>query len=174
MRKKKHYINNKDLYEAIRDYQIKVKSYNARLEEFESGQTNGIKPRPPEMSDYIGSCFMMLSKKIASRGNFCSYTYRDEMEDDGIENCIMAIKSFDTEKWDNPYSYFTKVIWWAFLRRIEKEKKQSYIKHMSLVNASMEDLAHGGSEFHDIRNMIDDEKAASYVTKFEKKKKVKA
>lgn len=158
----KNYINNKDFYAALKTYQDKVKRFN-----------DGELTKYPDMGDYIGSCFIQLSTKLATKSNFSGYSYKDEMIDDGIENCIVAINSFNPDKYDNPFAYFSQIIWYAFLRRIDKEKKQSYIKHMSLVNASMEDLAYGGTELHDIRGVIDDEKAASYVTKFEKKKKVK-
>lgn len=160
MRKPKNYINNRDFYEAIKKYHSQVKEYK-----------EGVRSTPPVMSDYIGSCFIQISNRLASKGNFAGYSYRDEMVDDGIENCIVAINSFDCEKYDNPFAYFSQIIWFAFLRRIDKEKKQSYIKHMSLVNASMTDLAAGGKELSDIHVQIDDEKAASYVKRFEKKKK---
>jgi len=124
---------------------------------------------PPQIPDYIGECFMQIAKNLARRPNFSGYTFKDEFIDDGIENCVIAYNSFNHEKYDNPFAYFTRIIWFAFLRRIEKESKQSYIKHMSLVNLNVEIMVNGSHE----NIAIDDEKASSYVEKFRKKQKVK-
>tara|TARA_R100000005_G_C4793144_1_gene88843 strand:- start:46 stop:504 length:459 start_codon:yes stop_codon:yes gene_type:complete len=84
-------------------------------------------PRPP-VTNYIGECFLKISEKLANRPNFMNYPYREEMISDGVENCLMYAHNFNPEKSKNPFSYFTQMIYYAFLRRIEKEKKQSYIK----------------------------------------------
>lgn len=156
MAKVKNYINNKDLYNAIVQHREKVKKH---LEEKRNSE-------PPPIPDYVGECFMLIAKNLAKRPNFSGYTFKDEFIDDGIENCVIAYNSFNYEKYDNPFAYFTRIIWFAFLRRIEKESKQSYIKHMSLVNLRNEMMVSGGQE----NITIDDEKASSYVNKFEKKK----
>lgn len=114
-----HYINNKKMYEALCEYNKKVK---------EAEDQNLEKPRIP---NYLGECFLMIAKRLATRPNFSNYTYIEEMILDGIENCIMVIDNFDCEKYNNPFAYFTQIIWYAFLRRIEKEKKQTYIKYKS-------------------------------------------
>lgn len=159
--KKKNYINNKDFYDAI-------VQYHERLKKHREEKRNTPEPRIP---DYIGECFMLLARKIASRPNFSGYTYRDEMIDDGIENCVIGFHSFNPEKYQNPFSYFTQIIWFAFLRRIAKEEKHSYIKHKMLINASMNAMNEGSLETIN----IDDDKAANLMNKFEKKiKKPKA
>ena len=91
-------------------------------------------PRPP-LSDYIGECFMKIAERLSHKSNFSGYSYREEMISDGIENCIMYAHNFNPEKSKNPFSYFTQIIYYAFLRRIEKEKKQSYIKFRMLEEA---------------------------------------
>jgi len=92
-------------------------------------------PRPP-VSDYIGECFMKIAEHLSYRPNFINYPYREEMVGDGIENCLMYAHNFNPEKSKNPFSYFTQIIYYAFLRRIEKEKKQNYIKYKLLENAT--------------------------------------
>ena len=82
----------------------------------------------PPVTDYIGMCFMDIAENLIRRPNFSNYPFRDDMVGDAIENCLMYCYNFDPEKSENPFSYFTQIIYYAFLRRIEKEKKQAYIK----------------------------------------------
>jgi hypothetical protein len=117
MSKQKHYINNEDFLKALVDYKT-------RCQEAES---NG-KPKP-NIPNYIGECFMKIAEGLSHKPNFINYTYRDEMISDGIENCLMYFENFDPSKSKNPFAYFTQVIYFAFLRRIQKEKKQLYVKY---------------------------------------------
>ena len=112
-----HYVKNADFLAAMIEY--KELCYDAE-------QSGDESPRIPE---YIGKCFLDIANGLSFRPNFINYTYRDEMISDGIENCIQYCHNFDPEKSKNPFSYFTQIIYFAFLRRIEREKKQSYIKH---------------------------------------------
>jgi hypothetical protein len=114
---KNEYINNQDFLNALIEYKSKVK---------ECESNNKPKPRIP---DYIGECFLKISNNLAKRPNFYSYTYKDEMISDAIENCLMYFENFDPAKSSNPFAYFTQICWYAFIRRIDKEKKQQYIKY---------------------------------------------
>ena len=109
---KKNYINNPDFLQALVDYKERRKN-------------NPNEPIP----NYIGECFMKIAEGLSHKPNFINYTYRDEMIGDGIENCLMYFDNFNPEKSKNPFAYFTQIIWYAFLRRIDKEKKQTYIKY---------------------------------------------
>lgn len=111
-----HYVNNAEMLEAI-------KQYKADLKEARDSGTE--EPRIPE---YLGECILKIATRLSHKYNFINYSYRDDMILDGIENCIQCMNSFDPNKSSNPFSYFTQVIYFAFLRRIAKEKKQSYIK----------------------------------------------
>lgn len=114
VKKKNNYVNNKDLHaEMLR--------YNAQQE-------------PRVISDYIGLAIMQICKGLSFKGNFIGYTYKDEMVDDAIENCIYAVPHFNPHKYKNPHAYFTMVAWRAFIRRIQLEKKQTYIKHKNFQN----------------------------------------
>jgi hypothetical protein len=112
-----HYVDNKKFYEAMCVWKDKVN------EAEEIGES-----RPP-VCDYIGECFMKIAEHLSYRPNFINYEYREEMIGDGIENCLMYAHNFNPEKSKNPFSYFTQMIYYAFLRRIQKEKKQMYIKY---------------------------------------------
>jgi hypothetical protein len=79
--------------------------------------------------NYIGECFMKIAEGLSHKPNFINYTYRDEMIGDGIENCLMYFENFNPDKSNNPFAYFTQIIYFAFLRRIAKEKKQTYVKY---------------------------------------------
>ena len=115
--KQKHYINNADFLQALIDY--KAKTMEAKKN----------KTAPPAIPNYIGECFMKIAEGLSHKPNFINYTYRDEMMSDGIENCLMYFDNFDPSKSKNPFAYFTQIIYYAFLRRIQKEKKQLYVKY---------------------------------------------
>ena len=112
-----HYINNKEFLKAIIDYQALIVEYNL------AG-----KPKP-YVTDYIAMCFLQIAQRLSYRPNFINYTYKDDMISDGLENCLAYMHNFDPEKSKNPFAYFTQIIYYAFLRRIQKEKKQQYIKY---------------------------------------------
>jgi hypothetical protein len=115
--KQKHYINNADFLAALMEYQDKCKSAKED------------KKPPPAIPNYIGECFMKIAEGLSHKPNFINYTYREEMMSDGIENCLMYFSNFDPTKSKNPFAYFTQIIYYAFLRRIQKEKKQLYVKY---------------------------------------------
>ena len=106
-----NYIDNKEFLKHIKRYKRNKKA--------------GI-------SDYLGKCFLDIATHLSYKPNFINYTYKEEMISDGIENCLMYINNFDPKKSNNPFAYFTQIIYYAFLRRIQKEKKQTYIKHKSI------------------------------------------
>lgn len=134
-RSKKHYVNNKDFYEAMVKYRAEC-----RVAESEGRE----KPRVPR---YVGECIMMICEKLSTKPNFMSYSYRDEMVADGIENCLASVDNFNPEKSINPFAYFTQIAWNAFIRRISKEKKQAYIKHKNFENSGiMNELWEGGED----------------------------
>ena len=85
--------------------------------------------QPPPVTNYIGECFLKIATHLSYRPNFINYTYKDEMISDGIENCLQYASNFNPEKSKNPFAYFTQIIYYAFLRRIQKEKKQTHVKN---------------------------------------------
>jgi len=115
-KKPEHYVNNSDFLQAIVVYKKEVK----KAEEL------GL-PRPM-LSNYIGECFLKMANHLAFKPNFVNYMFKDDMVCDGIENCVQCVTNFNPEKSTNPFAYFTQVIYYAFLRRIQKEKKQLEIK----------------------------------------------
>jgi len=117
VKKSNHYVDNKLFFEDIKKWKERI------IEAENSGD-----PKPP-VTDYIGECFLKIAEHLSYRPNFINYPFREEMVGDGIENCLMYCSNFDPEKSKNPFSYFTQIIYYAFLRRIQKEKKQSYIKY---------------------------------------------
>ena len=111
-----HYVNNKEFTQAVAEFNEKVKLAESK------GKT------PPQMSNYIGECIYKIATRLSTRPNFINYTYRDEMICDAIENCIQYIGNFNVEKSNNAFAYITQICYYAFLRRIQKEKKQVFIK----------------------------------------------
>ena len=111
-----HYVNNKEFTQAVAEHNEAVKLAVSK------GKT------PPQMSNYIGECIYKIATRLSTRPNFINYTYRDEMICDAIENCIQYIGNFNREKSNNAFAYITQICYYAFLRRIQKEKKQVFIK----------------------------------------------
>ena len=117
MRKQRtHYIDNKEFYKQIVAWKKEVKA---------AEDTDD--PMPP-VTHYIGECIMKIAEHLSQKPNFANYHFKEEMIGDGIENCLMYAHNFNPRKSKNPFSYFTQIIYFAFLRRIEKEKKQAYVK----------------------------------------------
>jgi len=155
-----NYIDNKTFYEAIKKHKETVKAAVAEG-----------KPKPI-LPNYLGECILLIANRLATKPNFINYSYKDEMIADGIENCIMYIDNFDPEKSTNPFAYFTQIIYFAFLRRIQKEKKHLYIKHQVYMQSSIADelfnLQDGDdSEGVVMTNMFDNEKMSDFVKSFE-------
>tara|TARA_B100000927_G_scaffold291494_1_gene293995 strand:- start:5420 stop:5869 length:450 start_codon:yes stop_codon:yes gene_type:complete len=109
-------VNNKELLEAMIVYRNKCAI----------AKEKGIDP--PPISNYLGECFLKIATHLSYKPNFVNYMFREDMIGDGIENCVQYIHNFNPEKSSNPFAYFTQIIYYAFLRRIQKEKKQLEIK----------------------------------------------
>ena len=156
----KNYINNPDFHYALDQY---IKS---------TKEAEKLGKQLPRMSNYIGECFDRLCNKIASRPNFYGYSFKDEMIGDGIENCIMAAGNYNADHpLQNPFGYFTRIIWQAYVRRILKEEKQTYIKLKNFRKNYVDD----GIK-NEVQNDIDEFIAAfeeKHLTKAKKSAKVK-
>ena len=127
-RKKQHYVDNEKFLVVMADYREKYLQAKDDEEEL------------PIIPDYAGECFLKIPERLSHRPNFINYAFREEMVSDGIENCVMYASNFNPEKSTNPFAYFTQIIYFAFLRRIEKEKKQLYIKYKTMEEySSLED-----------------------------------
>ena len=116
-KKSVHYVDNAKFLEAMKEWKDQCKDAE------EAGDEK------PRISNYIGECFLKIANGLSYRPNFINYSYKQEMISDGIENCLQYIHNFDPDKSKNPFSYFTQIIYYAFIRRIQKEKKQAHIKN---------------------------------------------
>ena len=123
---KPHYVDNKKFLQAMVDWRLKVQKAENK------------KRKKPVVTNYIGECFLKIANHLSYRPNFINYTYRDDMISDGIENCLQYMNNFNSEKSNNPFAYFTQIIYYAFIRRIQKEKKQQDIKAKLISNTGVE------------------------------------
>tara|TARA_R100001244_G_scaffold2229_2_gene3663 strand:+ start:79 stop:663 length:585 start_codon:yes stop_codon:yes gene_type:complete len=166
--KKIHYVDNQKFLEEMIVYKGKCKDAKSREEP------------EPQISEYVGECFMKIANRLSFRPNFINYAFREDMISDGIENCVQYIRNFDPEKSKNPFAYFTQIIYFAFIRRIQKEKKQLYIKYKTMdtfgalgdnVEVSDHDKGH-----YDYNTLSTDQKANMYdfIKNFEEAKKAKS
>jgi hypothetical protein len=164
-KKSNHYIDNKEFFGVMCEWKDEIKAAE------DAGEPK------PVIPDYVGECFLKIAEHLSYKPNFINYPFKDDMIGDGIENCVMYASNFDPEKSTNPFSYFTQIIYFAFLRRIQKEKKQNYIKYKATIEAD---------QFNEFRkwfknNYFDEDKKYTDIfditendlAKFEPKKKAK-
>ena len=165
MKKKatQHYVDNKKFLEAMVVYKDKVN--NAKENNREK----------PDVTNYIGECFLKIANHLSYRPNFINYTYRDDMISDGIENCLQYMNNFNPEKSTNPFAYFTQIIYYAFIRRIQKEKKQTLVKQKLIQNAGVENIMdqHEGDDSQYRSQLLDFLQRNQRIEEPEKKKKKK-
>ena len=164
-----HYVDNAKFLEAMIEYKG----------EYDDAKKNN--KDLPMISEYLGSVFLKIAQRLSFRPNFINYAFKNDMISDGIENCLHYIHNFNPEKSSNPFAYFTQIIYYAFIRRIQKEKKQLYIKYKSMQNYEIApeymDYESSNNNFislsdyenSDFKVMVDD-----FVDNFEKSKKKKA
>jgi len=149
-KKSEHYVNNKQLLEALIVYREGV----AHAKENDLPK--------PRITNYLGECFLKIATHLSYKPNFVNYMFRDDMISDGIENCVQYIHNFDPEKSRNPFAYFTQIIHYAFLRRIQKEKKQLDIKTKIIERTGFDEvmvvddgaLTGSSSEYNTIKDNI--------------------
>jgi len=170
--KKEHYVNNKEFLAAMVEYTKNVNKAKRKKE-----------PKPP-VTDYIGSCFLKIANHLSYRPNFINYTFRDDMISDGIENCLQYLDNFNPKKSNNPFAYFTQIIYYAFIRRIQKEKKQVTIKNRLITESNYDDMTLQPGEDREFKNQFteflkknmsvdEQQKIADDLAKKKKKRKKK-
>jgi len=143
-----HYVNNKEFLVALVEFKQQCKVAKEKGEK-----------RPP-ISNYIGECFLKIATHLSYKPNFVNYMFREDMICDGIENCVQYIENFNPEKSSNPFAYFTQIIYYAFLRRIQKEKRQLEIKNKILLKSGYEQVFHSddndsSSDYNTIKENVE-------------------
>jgi hypothetical protein len=145
-----HYVDNKKFGKALVDYAAAVDKAKA------DGTTIPIVP------NYIAECFLKIAEGLSHKVNFIRYTYREEMVMDAVENCLRAITNYNPNAetrtgTQNAFSYFTQICFFAFLRRIEKEKKQQDIKFKFIEQSGIEEFIASveGDDTHGEQAFID-------------------
>ena len=146
-KRSEHYVNNKEFLYAIVAYKASIK------EAEEKGEPK------PRITNYLGECFLKIATHLSYKPNFVNYMFKDDMICDGIENCVQYINNFNPEKSTNPFAYFTQIIHYAFLRRIQKEKKQLEIRQKIIERSGFDEVFvadEGGktSEYNQIKDAI--------------------
>tara|TARA_Y100001963_G_scaffold1476_1_gene2123 strand:- start:419 stop:892 length:474 start_codon:yes stop_codon:yes gene_type:complete len=135
-KKSEHYVNNKEFLEALVVYRKQC------AEAEEKGE-----PRP-RITNYLGSCFLKIATHLSYKPNFVNYMFREDMICDGIENCVQYIKNFDPAKSSNPFAYFTQIIHYAFLRRIQKEKRQMDIRSKIIERSGFDEVMSADGDYN--------------------------
>ena len=159
-----NYINNEHFLEAMIKYKEKISDAEKENKEI------------PPVPDYVGECFLLIAQRLSFRPNFINYAFKDDMISDGIENCLQYVNNFNPEKSTNPFAYFTQIIYWAFVRRIQKEKKNLYIKYkemerLSYLEDHIESSPDDNKEYLSLIGSADSRNAISkFIEDFEEKR----
>jgi hypothetical protein len=162
--KANHYIDNAEFLAALLAHREKVQQARAN------------ETAPPPVNNYLGDCFIKIARHLSYKSNFINYSYKDEMISDAIENCLAVVNNFDPAKSKNPFAYFTQITFFAFVRRIQKEKKQMATKFRYIDQLDINDLVtqdHDNGEFTNqflefLKTQMDQyeyEKVVSTITK---------
>lgn len=146
-KRSEHYVNNKEFLTAIVAYKQEIKD----------AEHLG-KPKP-RITNYLGECFLKIATHLSYKPNFVNYMFKDDMICDGIENCVQYINNFNPEKSSNPFAYFTQIIHFAFLRRIQKEKKQLEIRQKIIERSGYDEVfvadeSDKSSEYNSIKDAV--------------------
>jgi hypothetical protein len=146
-KRSEHYVNNKEFLTAIVAYK----------QEISDAEHLG-KPKP-RITNYLGECFLKIATHLSYKPNFVNYMFKDDMICDGIENCVQYINNFNPEKSSNPFAYFTQIIHYAFLRRIQKEKKQLEIRQKIIERSGYDEVfvadeSDKSSEYNSIKDAV--------------------
>jgi len=146
-KRSEHYVNNKEFLAAIIEYKASI----ADAEHLG-------KPKP-RITNYLGECFLKIATHLSYKPNFVNYMFKDDMICDGIENCVQYINNFNPEKSSNPFAYFTQIIHYAFLRRIQKEKKQLEIRQKIIERSGFDEVfvadeSDKSSEYNQIKDAV--------------------
>jgi len=133
------YINNKEFSIALAEH-VKIVR-NCRAEGSEE----------PQINDYIAKGLLQIAQGLARSPNFMSYSYRDDMIMDAVENCLNVVNNFNIDAptrtgVPNAFGYFTQICYFAFLRRIQKEKKQAEIKQKLIEGSNLDCFADFGDD----------------------------
>ena len=177
-KKKQNYVDNKLFLAAMIEYRDGIGEWKKQGDNESKDKRDPTRPRVPH---YVGECIMKIATHLSHKPNFINYTFREDMICDGIENCLQYIDNFDPAKSTNPFAYFTQIIYYAFLRRIQKEKKLLYIKYKMSENANVMDET-SSKQKHDIGNRYNDDikygewtkdHMGTFITDFEENKRRK-
>lgn len=157
-----HYVDNAKFLEEIKKHKAKV------------AEAKKLGKPEPRINDYLGDCIMKIANKVSTIPSFYGYSFRDEMIMDGVENCITYFDRFDADKYNNPFAYYTQIIVWAFIRRINKEEKNRYIIYKNFERSMMQN-----GQFESVdenENLISPpmyDNILEFIEKFERKEKAK-
>lgn len=161
------YVNNADLYLEMKQYIKEVREAEATGDQL------------PKIPEKIGMAIFQIATRLSYKHNFINYAFRDDLISDGLESAVQAAPKFDPDRTENPFAFFTQTIYWAFLRRIQKEKKQLYIKHKVVENAvihgatseASEHSSEGGADYIDLNTDYMTDFVEKYENSMENKKK---
>lgn len=159
MKNPTHYVDNAAFLAALKTH---------RANRQRALETNTEAPLVPE---FIGECFLKIATHLSYKPNFMSYTFREDMISDGVENCLVYVDNFDPDKSSNPFGYFTQVIYYAFVRRIQKEKRHTYIRfkliEQSVINGGAQTNVEGATVPHVDSGMLKFDNVQDFITRYD-------
>lgn len=159
MSKPEHYVDNHKFLEALIDYRKACAVAKKKKQDH------------PPIPEYIGECFLKIATHLSRRPNFINYTFREDMISDGVENCLIYMHNFDPKKTKNPFGYFTSVTFYAFVRRIQRERKHTYLKYklieQAVIEGDTQTTTYGGGQYHVDKDMLSFDNVQDFIRKFD-------
>lgn len=154
-----HYVDNAKFLQALIAYRT------ARV------QAKSVGHEEPPIPEFLGECFLAIATHLSYKPNFINYTFRDDMISDGVENCLVCIRNFDPAKSANPFGYFTSVVFYAFVRRIQRERKHTYLRYKLIQHAvesgDTSQAASGDGRYHVDGSMLNFDNVQEFIGKFD-------
>jgi len=152
-KKSEHYVDNVKFLAALVEYRKDV------------AKAKKLKQEPPRVPEFVGECFLRIAQHLSYKPNFVNYTFRDDMSSDGIENCLTYVNNFDPAKSNNPFGYFTQIIYYAFLRRIQREKKYTRTKYGLMEQQLIQGDVEGSISA--TRNALNFDNVQDFITRYD-------
>lgn len=154
-----HYVDNQEFLRVLVAYQAAVAKAKKKKQD------------TPPIPEYVGECFLKIATHLSRRPNFNNYTFREDMVSDAIENCLVYMHNFNPEKTSNPFGYFTSVAFYAFVRRIQREKKHTYLRYklieQAVIEGDTQTTTYGGGQYHVDSAMLSFDNVQDFIRKFD-------
>ena len=90
-----------------------------------------------EMSNTLARMLQLMCARYAKKGNFVNYSYNEDMQAYAMMMLVRTWNSFNPEKSDNPFAFFTQCIKNSFIQYLNQEQRQRDIRDVLLIDQGL-------------------------------------